>query len=176
MKKQIISVLLLTSLSQADGFYLGYDFLKVNYEDSGVNKDFEPTAFLFKGGVAVHENVAVEARVGFGVNSDTQKNLITDTGLGVSEATVELDRVYALMLKGTYPLVKDLNVNLFMGGSRVKFNVDSNQNYSSSNSDSSFSVGAGLEYAFNHEVYVSADYMAYTKNVTAVQVGMGFRF
>jgi hypothetical protein len=39
MKKQIISLLLLTSLSQADGFYLGYDFLKVNYEDSEVNKN-----------------------------------------------------------------------------------------------------------------------------------------
>jgi hypothetical protein len=43
MKKQILSLLLLTSLSQAENFYLGYDFLKVNYDDSGVNKEFDFT-------------------------------------------------------------------------------------------------------------------------------------
>jgi len=46
MKKQIISLLLLTSLSQAEDFYLGYDFLKVNYDDSGVNKAFDPPQHL----------------------------------------------------------------------------------------------------------------------------------
>jgi len=35
MKNQILSLLLLTSLSQAENFYLGYDYLKVNYDESG---------------------------------------------------------------------------------------------------------------------------------------------
>ena len=39
MKKQILSLFLLTSLSQAENLYLGYDFLKVNYDDSRVDKN-----------------------------------------------------------------------------------------------------------------------------------------
>jgi len=176
MKKQIISLLLLTSLSQANDFYLGYDFLKVNYDDSGVNKEFDPTAVAWKAGYTVNEYFAVEARVGLGVDTDTKQNLITDAGLGLTTATVELNRVYSALLKGSYPLLKGLNVNAYVGASRVKFLVDSNQNYHSENSDSSVSVGAGLSYDIASDVFVNADYMAYTKNVTAVQVGMGFRF
>jgi hypothetical protein len=176
MKKQIISLLLLTSLSQAENFYLGYDFLKVNYDDSGVNKEFDPTAFTWKAGYSVNEYFAVEARVGLGVDNDTKQNLITDAGLGLTTATVELNRVYSLLLKGSYPLLKGLNVNAYAGGSSVKFLVDSNQNYHSENSDSSVSMGAGLSYDIASDVFVNADYMAYTKNVTALQVGMGFRF
>jgi opacity protein-like surface antigen len=176
MKKQIISLLLLTSLSQAENFYLGYDFLKVNYDDSGVNKEFDPTAVTWKAGYAVNEYLAVEARVGLGVSNDTKQNLITDTGLGLTRATIELNRVYSALLKGSYPLVKGLNVNAYVGASRVKFLVDSNQNYHSENSDNSLSVGAGLSYDIASDVFVNADYIAYTKNVTALQVGMGFRF
>ena len=176
MKKQIISLLLLTSLIQAENFYLGYDFLKVNYEDSGVNKDFNPTAVTWKAGYSVNEYFAVEARVGLGVDNDRQKNLITDDGLGISEATVELNRLYSVLLKGSYPLVKGLKVNAFLGGSRVKFLVDSNQNYHSENSDNSVSLGAGLSYDISQKVFLNADYIAYTNNVEAIQVGMGFRF
>ena len=176
MKKQIISLLLLTSLSQAENFYLGYDFLKVNYADSGVNKEFDPTAVTWKAGYKVNEYFAVEARAGLGVNNDTKQNLITDAGFGISEATVELKRLYSALLKGSYPLVKGLNVNAYLGASRVKFLVDSNQNYHSENSDNSLTLGAGLSYDIASDVFVNADYMAYTKNVTALQVGMGFRF
>jgi opacity protein-like surface antigen len=94
----------------------------------------------------------------------------------LTTATVELNRVYSLLLKGSYPLLKGLNVNAYVGGSSVKFLVDSNQNYHSENSDSSVSVGAGLSYDIASDVFINADYMAYTKNVTALQVGMGFRF
>jgi len=114
--------------------------------------------------------------VGLGVDNDRQKNLIADDGLGISEATVELNRLYSALLKASYPLYKGLKVNAYMGGSRVKFLVDSNQNYHSENSDSSVSVGAGLSYDITTDVFLNADYMAYTKNVKAVQVGMGFRF
>ena len=176
MKKQIISLLLLTSLSQAEEFYLGYDFLKVNYDDSGVNKEFDPTAVTWKAGYLVNEYFAVEARVGLGVDNDRQKNLITDNGLGISEATVELNRLYSALIEASYPLYKGLKVNAYMGGSRVKFLVDSNQNYHSENSDSSLTLGAGFSYDIASDVFVNAEYMAYTKNVTALQVGMGFRF
>ena len=176
MKKQILSLLLLTSLSQANDFYLGYDFLKVNYDDSGVNKEFDPTAVTWKAGYSVNEYFAVEARVGLGVDTDTKQNLITDTGLGLTTATVELNRVYSALLKGSYPLLKGLNVNAYVGASRVKFLVDSNQNYHSENSDSSMSVGAGLSYDIASDIFVNADYMAYTKNVRAMYIGMGFRF
>ena len=139
-------------------------------------KSFDPTAVTWKAGYSVNEYFAVEARVGLGVDDDTKQNLITDDGLGISESTVELNRLYSLLLKGSYPLVEGLNVNAYVGASRVKFLVDSNQNYHSENSDSSVSVGAGLSYDIASDVFVNADYMAYTKNVTAVQVGMGFRF
>ena len=176
MKKQIISLLLLTSLSQAEEFYLGYDFLKVNYADSGVNKDFDPTTVMWKAGYTINEYLAVEARAGLGVDNDTKQNLITDEGLGLTTATVELNRVYSALLKGSYPLIKGLNVNAYVGASRVKFLVDSNQNYHSENSDNSLTLGAGLGYDITSDVFVNADYMAYTKNVRALQVGMGFRF
>ena len=176
MKKQIISLLLLTSLSQAEDFYLGYDFLKVNYDNSGVNKDFDPTAVTWKVGYKVNEYFAVEGRAGLGVDNDTKQNLITDAGFGISEATVELNRVYSALLKGSYPLTKGLKVNAYLGASSVKFLVDSNQNYHSENTDNSLTLGAGLSYDITSDVFVNADYMAYTKNVTAVQVGMGFRF
>ena len=176
MKKQIISLLLLTSLSQAEEFYLGYDFLKVNYDESGVNKEFDPTVVTWKAGYKINEYLAVEARAGLGVDNDTKQNLITDEGLGLTTATVELNRLYSALLKGSYPLVKGLNVNAYVGASRVKFLVDSNQNYHSENSDNSLTLGVGLSYDIASDVFVNADYMAYTKNVTALQVGMGFRF
>ena len=56
MKKQILSLLLLTSLSQAEDFYLGYDFLQVNYDNSGANKEFDPTAVTWKAGYKVNAN------------------------------------------------------------------------------------------------------------------------
>ena len=176
MKKTITSVLLLISLSQAGEFYLGYDYLKVNYEDSGVNKDFDPTAVTWKAGYEINEYLGVEARVGVGESSDTRYNLIKDNGFGLTTATVKLDRVYSVFVKGSYPLVQGLKLNGYLGASRVKFLVDSNQNYHSENSDNSVSLGLGLGYDIVSDVFINADYMIYTENVTAMQVGMGFRF
>jgi len=177
MKKTVISLLLLVGMAQAEGVYLGYDYLaNVNYDNSGVNKEFDVTAFTWKVGYDLNSYFAVEARAGLGVDNNSKQNLITDAGLGLTTATVELNRVYSALLKGSYPLVGGLKVNGYVGGSSIKFLVDSNQNYHSENSDSSISVGAGLSYDINEKVFVNADYMAYSKNVKAMQVGMGFRF
>ncbi len=177
MKKTVKSLLLLVGMAQAQGVYVGYDYLaNVNYDNSGVNKDFDVTAVTWKVGYDLNSYFGVEARAGLGANSDTKKNLIRDDGLGLSTATVELNRLYSVLLKGSYPLVKGLKVNAFLGGSRVKFLVDSNQNYHSENSDNSVSLGAGLSYDISQKVFVNADYIAYTNNVEAIQVGMGFRF
>ena len=177
MKKTVTSLLLLVGMAQAEGVYVGYDYLaNVNYDKSGVNKDFDVTAFTWKVGYDLNSYFGVEARVGLGVDNDTKQNLITDVGLGLTTATVELNRLYSLLLKGSYPLVEGLKVNGYVGGSRVKFLVDSNQNYYSENSDSSFTVGVGLSYDINEKVSLNADYMAYTKNVKAMQIGIGFRF
>ncbi len=177
MKKTVTTLLLLVGMAQAEGVYVGYDYLaNVNYDNSGVNKEFALTALTWKVGYDLSDYFGVEARVGLGVDNDSKQNLITDAGLGLTTATVELNRVYSLLLKGSYPLVGGLKVNAFVGGSSVKFLVDSNQNYHSENSDSSVSLGAGLSYDIGQEVFVNADYMAYTKNVKALQVGMGFRF
>ena len=65
--------------------------MEVNYEDSGVNKEFDPTAVTWKEGYLLNEYFAVEARAGMGVDNDTKQNLITDDGLGLTSATVELN-------------------------------------------------------------------------------------
>ena len=177
MKKTVTTILLLVGMAQAEGVYLGYDYLvNINYDKSGVNKDFDVTAFSWKVGYDLNSYFGVEARAGLGVDNNSKQNLITDAGLGLTTATVELNRLYSALLKGSYPLIGGLKVNGYVGGSSVKFLVDSNQNYHSENSDSSISVGAGLSYEINEKVFVNADYMAYTKNVKAMQVGMGFRF
>jgi len=177
MKKTITSLLLLVGMAQAQGIYIGYDYLaNVNYDNSGVNKDFDVTAFTWKVGYDLNSYFGVEARAGVDINKDTKKNLITDAGFGLTTARVELNRLYSALLKGSYPLVECLKVNGYVGASSVKFVVDSNQNYHSENSDSSVSVGAGLSYDIGQKLFLNADYMAYTKNVKAIQVGMGFRF
>jgi len=177
MKKTVTTLLLLVGMAQAQGVYVGYDYsANINYDKSGVNKDFDVTAFSWKVGYDLNHYFGVEARVGLGVDSDTKQNLITDAGLGLTTATVELNRLYSALLKGSYPLVGGLKVNGYVGASSIKFLVDSNQNYHSENFDSSFTVGAGLSYDINEKVFVNVDYMAYSKNVKAMQIGMGFRF
>jgi len=182
MNKLLISMIIASStvIAQNPKLYVDMSPTWMKYESSGVNSDFKPTGFKWTAGYEVKDfsfaSVALEGSVMLGVNSDKKSSVKNSSGTTFTNAKITVDKLYALHLKGMFPLSGGINANVYMGGSRGKVLSSSDQSTSNSSFENSFSYGAGLEYWSSANVSVYANYMQYFNNLNAIEVGLGFRF
>lgn len=115
MKKQMFGLLAASVLStgaMAQGGYIGADFgfIDADIKTSLDTASADPTALRFRGGLQLHENLAVEGVVGVGLQDGeiekTRRELGLDELFGVSAVgIIPLDRTFGLFAKVGYASV-----------------------------------------------------------------------
>jgi outer membrane autotransporter protein len=100
-------------------------------------------------------------------------------GTSVPGATFEVDNVVGIYVKGKTRLTDNLEAFARAGLARAK-GTASLDGQSASASESGFSYGVGLSYAFDKTTSLNIDYMSYldknSSKATGITVGLGFKF
>ena len=149
----------------------------VTYEESvlGVNLKSSPQALRAVIGYELNENVAIEGLVGFGMSDDGVKV----AGTTVAGAKFEVDNVVGLYVKGKTQLADGFEAFARAGIARAK-GTASYLGVSESASESGFSYGFGVSYAFDKSTSLNFDYMSYldknSSKATGFTLGLGFKF
>jgi len=159
------SVLLMAGAAQAQqarqvgGTYaeLGYTQFKFSGDNATSAK---PSALRGIVGYDVHQNVAIEGMLAFGVSDDQ--------GL-------KLNHAYGVYVKPKVNVAEALELFGRLGYARVK-----GTGGGESTTEGGASYGIGANYKFSPTTYVGVDYMRYFKkdgiSANGLTVGVGFRF
>lgn len=184
MSRFIIAALAATSLGAAGtvaraaepgqpGFYVGGVLTRTNYKESGF-PSASPTALALQAGWAYNEYLAVEARLGTGIASDS-------LGFQGVDVDLKVDYYYSALLRATLPLRPDFNVYAVGGATEGKLKARA-LGVTSSDSDSAASFGAGLEYRFGPDTAMAVD-LEYARllsgddyDLDGLSVGLRYRF
>lgn len=140
--------------------YMGARYGQLDFETRRFPHDHELDFVGLYGGYFVHPNVALEARAGTGLGTDTSE-------VDGAESRVSLDYLFASHLIGRLPLVASpASVFGALGFSYVGFGQlepppSPNDDGTLIGADGGFSVGAGLEVELLQDVTLEADYVRY---------------
>ncbi len=132
-----------------EGPYWGVNIGQVNYSESGA-PHFNPTAFLASLGWVFSGNLAVEARAGTGIGSDSK----TVSGVPVD---LKVKSFYGAYLRGTVPVSDGFSFYALAGYGRGKLEASA-LGATASTSDGSFSGGVGGELVVTKTGSVGLEY------------------
>lgn len=152
----------------------------LSYSGNGSTDNLKPTGFKWTVGYTLGSinkiKISTEGSVILGVNSDNRDSLSTTSGGTFTNSKTSLEELYNINLKATLPILDQLYLNGYLGGSQAKL-LSTADNYQSENEfDSSVSYGAGLKYEFLSDIYLQVNYMQYFKNLNATEFALGFKF
>ncbi len=188
MKNNLISLALASSLLLATGAgtagtegenYVGAQYAVSYYNEDGISKEFSPTLVIARLGRFFTPNFAIEGRLGFGLQDDTQ--FLAEFGSGY-DATVELERVVGLYATGHINLTESASIYGVLGASKVKgtTSVPSFAGLEASGDESSVSYGIGADIGIGSNVALNIEYIRYLDksefDLDAVAVGVVFSF
>ena len=159
------------ALAQDSGTYAGVSYVWANYSADGF-PHASPSALSFRIGKELTRNLAVEARAGFNVGSDT----VTYQGQPVD---VELVKAFSVYAKAILPVSEGFAVYALAGvvGGRLSATGPGSK---VSQSNSGVSLGAGLDLALDKhwglalewaQLFSGADYQ-----VDAASFGLTYRY
>ncbi len=176
MKKILTTLLagaaLLSSnvMAQGEQYYGELAYTWANIDGGGLSAT--PAVVAARFGVKFNENLSGEILLGTSASSDS----VTVSGIPVD---LKFKDVFGLYLKGSLPVTQQFNVFGRVGYLRAKIQASAG-GYALSDSDNSFSYGAGAQYDFNSTVYGMVDYMSwYDRHGTKVSgpsLGVGLKF
>lgn len=92
----VLALFVALPVAAEDGMYVGVNFVKVDYKESGF-PTVSPTAIAFRLGKELTPNFAVEGRFGTGLSDDA----VTVSGVRVA---VEVESFYGAYARGILPL------------------------------------------------------------------------
>jgi len=138
---------LVSTSAQAEGFYaeLGYAWIQI----SGGGISATPADALLRVGYNVTPYLGVEVAGGTSASS-----------ANVRGASIKVDSAYGVYLKGQYEVAPSLELFAKLGWIDSTLKV-SGGGFSASTSDNSFSYAVGVQYLFDKNWYVQADYASY---------------
>jgi len=177
----LISVAVSSLLSaETKKTYINMSHSWLTHSENGTVSDFNPTGFKWTIGQELINfkgiNIAVESTVMLGVNND-KKTSVASTATGTfSNASIALEKLYNVNLRVQKEVLKDLSLQAYLGVSRIKMIPLAINNRPTRTYENGLSYGAGISYDFLPNVSVNFKYMQYFKNLSAIEVGMGFRF
>ena len=151
--------------------YVGLQYALVTYDEEGFD-DVEPTALVGRLGHFVTDNVAVEGRIGFGLQDDEVE---VDLGfLGTVDVEVEIEHIFGIYAAIHSSSTSDIAVYGILGYSQGEVEASA-LGVEASEDESGFSYGFGLNIKkFNIE------YMSYLDEddfeVTAISLGFVHQF
>jgi hypothetical protein len=150
------------------GTYWGVNVGQVNYSETGF-PHFNPTAFLVSLGWEFSRNLAVEARVGTGIGSDSK----VVSGLPIS---LKVKSFYGGYLRGTLPVSNAFSFYALAGYGRGELEASA-MGTSVSTTDGAFSGGLGGEFALGSTSSIGLEYarMFSGSGYTANLISIGYR-
>lgn len=152
----------------APGFYAGAGYLIGNYDDNDVRKDADLDGLFIRGGYQLNDNLAIEARLGEGVNDDS-----------IYGVKLELKEFYGAYFKVGMPTSIGLYPYVIAGGTHGKLEA-SYHGYHDSASKTDLSYGAGADYHFDSKWSAGVEYMKYLDtdgiDFTGVTLGVNYKF
>ncbi|MBB5022260.1 outer membrane beta-barrel protein [Desulfurispira natronophila] len=196
IKSCLVASALLCAGSIASGYelsegsrYFGGQFAMLDYDISGANESYEPTALVARMGLFVQDNVAIEGRIGTGLSSDKKYYTYNDAD---EEVAVELDSLLGLFVIAHMPLEGTGSFYGALGLSRVRTSVEEDDYWYSNYfgdmhfndtytvSDTGLSYGVGFEWHMSDVSALNIEYMMYVNesdySVAALSVGASFGF
>jgi opacity protein-like surface antigen len=177
------SLLLLnhTAIAQPYGeYYAGAQYAKGDYNDERISANFEPSMVVGRFGKFFNPNVAVEARLGMGLDEDTQ--FIPELGLNGIDGTLELNSLIGVYLAGHLNLTASSSLYAIVGSSRVeaKASAPAFPVADATESETDISYGVGANIGILNNVALNIEYMQYLDedhfDLSAIAVGALVRF
>jgi opacity protein-like surface antigen len=182
-------LLLLASVSQSataaamdEGLYYGAQIAQFSYEQDNV-PDLDITALVGRLGYMFNQNFGVEGRLGGGIGEDDSDfnftvNKVTDSNANWKVKIESFVGVYGV---ARYDVTESFGVYGLAGGTNMSVKRTLKSQFTSgsgSESDSSFSIGAGLDYGFTDKFRVNLEAMSYMdkSDYTATAVSLGVQF
>ncbi|MEN8134486.1 MAG: porin family protein [Thermodesulfobacteriota bacterium] len=158
--------------SNADAFYGGVSFVSAKVDfgdyDAGVG------LLAIKGGQELHENIAVEGRLGIGIADGDIKN---------NSVSVDLNYYYGIYCKAKHQIDRfSLYALLGLAGAEVELesNVPVPPGFPStaSESDAGLSYGVGVEFMATDKLGVNLEYLVLPdiEDVEIQSIGLGVSF
>lgn len=179
MTKQISIAIAATAISlatsaavanSAGSGYVGALASHYTYEESGYSEELNPTGLTLRGGYFVTDFIAVEGRLGTGVNDDT---------VGGTNIDAKLDQVMGVYAVGNLPVNDVFEIYGLLGFSYAEATI-SNRFASLSFDDDGFSYGAGVQVNFTPEVSGQLEYVSYLDKsdyeLNAASLGLSYSF
>ncbi len=176
----IVPVVPVEEPMEVGDFYVGlsYSCLDTKQTDgnrvnASINEDFE--AAMFQAGYSFNEYVAVEGRYWYGLEETGVIN-----GSLSSDTSVDIWGIY---VKPMYPVMESINVYALLGYASTSYDV----NVGSVDDIDGFSWGAGLEYTFDNNIKLFADYASIYQDdasgmalnndsINTYNFGVGYKF
>lgn len=158
----------------ADEIYIGAQYGYGFYSQDNV-PDFNPGAVVGRFGAFGAANLAIEGRVGAGVQDDTQT-------VGANDVTLELDTLLGMYGVGHFNFGRNSSIYGVLGFTRVdgKANIPSLSDLTESGDDSDISYGVGVDIGITRSIAVNIEYMSYISkseyDINAAAVGLVFNF
>lgn len=140
------------------------------FDVDGAREDLNPTGLTIRGGYFLTDFVAVEGRLGTGVNDDS----IGNTGVDV-----ELDQLMGVYAVGYLPVNNVFSFYGLLGFSYAEATISS-RFASVSDDDDGFSYGAGVQFNFTPQISGQLEYVSYLSksdyDLNAGSVGIAYHF
>ncbi len=146
--------------------YVGIDY-QVQTQDFGASVEAEPDALRIRMGSDVNSFLSVEAQAGLGMSSDS---VIVDTAGTTWD--VQTDSFYALFLKPRVDIGDSASIFALVGGSYLDLSASSNTGKSETGFEHGFAYGFGADVKVYKQLRLSADFIQYLDDVSAISVGV----
>lgn len=155
---------------------IGYTTATAKQNIDGLSIQASPTALRGIVGYEQNPNLALEGLVAFGLHDAT----IKVNGVSGPNVKFKINNVVGIYLKPKAQLNEQVELFGRVGFVSAKGTTSAPGLGSESNSENSFSYGAGLSYAINPSTSLKVDYMQYLNEdgfkVNGLTFGLGFKF
>jgi hypothetical protein len=135
--------------AQTEGLYAGVTLSQVTYKEDGF-PSAKPLTIGGKFGKQFTPNLALEARLGFGISDD-------EVDAGGIPVKVELDNYFGVYGKGILPLSQNFSLYGLLGFTRAELTASA-FGFSSSDSDDDISYGIGAEFGISRSASISLEW------------------
>ncbi|MDA3869240.1 MAG: porin family protein [Gammaproteobacteria bacterium] len=175
------SLLLFTlpTIAQPYGnYYAGAQYAQSDYNEEGISANFEPAMVVGRFGKSFNPHVAVEARLGLGLDEESQ--FIPELGPAGIDRTLALNSLIGIYLTGHLNLTESSSVYAITGTSRAEASAMAFPAASSTVAEGDFSYGVGANIGILNNIALNIEYMQYLDanhfDLSAIAVGVLVRF
>ncbi|MCW8831660.1 MAG: porin family protein [Gammaproteobacteria bacterium] len=180
----LVSVLMLFSkqgITDLPGkYYFGLQYADADYTDDDYSKSFEHQLLVTRFGGYINSNFSIEARLGFGLQDDTQ--FLPEFGVSGLDVTLELDSMMGFYATGRVDMTESSSIYGVLGVTDIEATavVPQFPMAKSSHCKNGPSYGIGVNVGFGKNTALNIEYMQYLDksdfDLSAIGIGVIFNY